>query len=121
PRALVFATVAFVTVLIIACPCAMGLATPTAVMVGTGGAAERGILFRNAESLETARSIGVVVLDKTGTVTEGRPALVGGAVHGDDGALVEIGRDRSSGPVAALLQLAGSAERGSEHPLAAAV
>lgn len=120
----VFATVSFVTVLIIACPCALGLATPTAVMVGTGGAAERGILFRNAESLETARDIGVVVLDKTGTITEGRPALVGGAVlaSGDgSAAVVEIGRDRSAGSVAEVLQLAGSAERDSEHPLGAAI
>ncbi|HEU5209286.1 MAG TPA: copper-translocating P-type ATPase, partial [Longimicrobiales bacterium] len=120
----VFATVSFVTVLIIACPCALGLATPTAVMVGTGGAAERGILFRNAESLETARDIGVVVLDKTGTITEGRPALVGGAVlpsDPDDGTLVEIGRNRSVAPVGELLRLAGSAERGSEHPLGAAI
>jgi len=117
---LVFATVSFVTVLIIACPCALGLATPTAVMVGTGGAAERGILFRNAESLETARDVGVVVLDKTGTVTEGRPALVGGAVV-DDRDFIEIGRDRSAGPVAEVLRLAASAERGSEHPLGAAI
>jgi len=116
----VFATVSFVTVLIIACPCALGLATPTAVMVGTGGAAERGILFRNAESLETARDIGVVVLDKTGTITEGRPALVGGAVL-DDQDLIEIGRDRRSGAVAEVLRLAASAERGSEHPLGAAI
>lgn len=116
----VFATVSFVTVLIIACPCALGLATPTAVMVGTGGAAERGILFRNAESLETARDVGVVVLDKTGTITEGRPALVGGAVvNGRD--LIDIGRDRSAGPVAEALRLAASAERGSEHPLGAAI
>ncbi len=116
----VFATVSFVTVLIIACPCALGLATPTAVMVGTGGAAERGILFRNAESLETARDVGVVVLDKTGTVTEGRPALVGGAVVNDRD-FIEIGRDRSAGPVAEVLRLAASAERGSEHPLGAAI
>lgn len=117
----VFATVSFVTVLIIACPCALGLATPTAVMVGTGGAAERGILFRNAESLETARDIGVVVLDKTGTITEGRPALVGGMAVSADGALVEIGRDRTSAPIADLLRVAGSAERASEHPLGAAI
>ncbi|MHB1168393.1 MAG: heavy metal translocating P-type ATPase [Longimicrobiales bacterium] len=117
----VFATVSFVTVLIIACPCALGLATPTAVMVGTGGAAERGILFRNAESLETARDIGVVVLDKTGTITEGRPALVGGMAVSADGALIEIGRDRTPASIADLLRLAGSAERASEHPLGAAI
>jgi Cu+-exporting ATPase len=122
----VFATVAFVTVLIIACPCAMGLATPTAVMVGTGAAAERGILFRNAESLETARDIGVVMLDKTGTVTVGRPALVGGAVLDDDGAVAAFqARNTTDGerPRAFddVLRLAASAERGSEHPLAAAV
>src|SRR5690606_33777479 len=103
------------------CPCALGLATPTAVMVGTGGAAERGILFRNAESLETARDIGVVVLDKTGTITEGRPALVGGVAIGRDGAPVEIGRDRTADPIAEMLRLAGSAERASEHPLGAAI
>jgi P-type Cu+ transporter len=99
----IFALVSFVTVLIIACPCAMGLATPTAVMVGTGAAAERGVLFRGGESLEGARDIGVVVLDKTGTVTEGRPVLVG--VHGGDD----------------VLRLAASVERVSEHPLAAAI
>jgi P-type Cu+ transporter len=105
-----YALVSFVTVLIIACPCALGLATPTAVMVGTGAGAERGVLFRGGESLEIARDIGVVVLDKTGTITEGRPALV--AIHaanerdaGDDG----------------LLQLAASVERVSEHPLGAAI
>ncbi len=117
----VFAMVAFVTVLIIACPCAMGLATPTAVMVGTGGAAERGILFRNAESLESARSVRVVVLDKTGTLTEGKPALVGGVVLGADGVREEFGRARTGAVVGELLQLAASAERGSEHPLASAI
>ncbi|MGH7444965.1 MAG: heavy metal translocating P-type ATPase [Longimicrobiales bacterium] len=117
----VFAIVAFVTVLIIACPCAMGLATPTAVMVGTGSAAERGILFRNAESLETARSVRVVVLDKTGTVTAGRPALVGSAAVRADGTVEESGSNVRTGPSAELLQLGASAERDSEHPLAAAV
>jgi P-type Cu+ transporter len=105
----IFALVSFVTVLIIACPCALGLATPTAVMVGTGAGAERGVLFRGGESLELARDIGVVVLDKTGTVTEGRPRLVdvrmaGGAAAPD-----------------AVLRLVGSVERVSEHPLGAAI
>jgi Cu+-exporting ATPase len=106
--ALAYALVAFVTVLIIACPCAMGLATPTAVMVGTGAAAERGILFRSGASLEAARDIGVVVFDKTGTLTAGKPAVVAiAAAHGvaDD----------------AVLRYAASVERVSEHPLGAAI
>jgi P-type Cu+ transporter len=109
PR-LMFALVSFVTVLIIACPCALGLATPTAVMVGTGAGAERGVLFRGGDALEMARDIGVVVLDKTGTVTEGRPSLVavltvaGSAVDEDE-----------------LVAWAASVERGSEHPLGEAV
>jgi P-type Cu+ transporter len=107
PRA-IFALVSFVTVLIIACPCAMGLATPTAVMVGTGAAAERGVLFRGGAALEMAREIGVVVLDKTGTVTEGRPALVG-VVEAESGSGDEV------------LRLAASVERVSEHPLGAAI
>jgi P-type Cu+ transporter len=103
PRFL-FALVSFVTVLIIACACALGLATPTAVMVGTGAAAERGVLFRGGQSLELAREIGVVVLDKTGTVTEGRPSMA--AVHGvDDG----------------VLRLVAAVGRVPEHPLGAAI
>jgi P-type Cu+ transporter len=112
----VFAMVSFVTVLIIACPCALGLATPTAVMVGTGAAAEAGVLFRGGDALEIARDIRIVVLDKTGTVTEGRPALVGvqtaGSRASDDGTVV----DESE-----LLILAASVERVSEHPLGAAI
>ncbi|HEX6307378.1 MAG TPA: copper-translocating P-type ATPase [Longimicrobiales bacterium] len=104
-----FALVSFVTVLIIACPCALGLATPTAVMVGTGAAAERGVLFRGGDALEIARDIRVVVLDKTGTVTEGRPALVG------------IRRTPGSRADEELLRLAASVERASEHPLGAAI
>ncbi len=108
--ALTYALLNAVTVLIIACPCALGLATPTAIMVGMGLGARHGVLIRNAEALERARRIDTVVFDKTGTVTEGKPAVVG----------VEV---VAGGPAAAdeLLRLVASAERGSEHPLAAAV
>ncbi len=113
--AFVFALVSFVTVLIIACPCAMGLATPTAVMVGTGAGAERGVLIKGGEALETAHRVTTVVLDKTGTITEGRPTVT-------DIVLAETetradGRDRE----AELLHLVGSLERASEHPLGEAV
>ena len=74
-RALVYATVAFVTVLIIACPCALGLATPTAILVGTGRAAEYGILIRSGEALERLANAKTVLLDKTGTITEGSPTV----------------------------------------------
>ena len=108
--ALTFGILNAVAVLIVACPCALGLATPTAIMVGTGRAAQRGILIRDAEALQRARSIDVVILDKTGTITEGRPDVVSVALL--EGA-----------PVAAdeLIRLVASAERGSEHPYAAAV
>ncbi len=96
------------TVLIIACPCALGLATPIAIMVGVGKAAENGILIRNGEALQRAGSLDTVVLDKTGTVTEGRPALT--AVEPAPG-FDEAG----------LLHLAAAIEQGSEHPLAEAV
>ncbi len=98
-----------VAVLIIACPCALGLATPTSIMVGTGKGAENGILFRNAEALERLGAVGVVVLDKTGTITEGRPRVTD--VH-----LVSESLDE-----AALLRTVAAAELGSEHPLAAAI
>ena len=107
PR-LTLALTAFISVLVVACPCAMGLATPTAVMVGTGRGAEAGILFRNAAALETAGRIDTVVFDKTGTLTLGRPTV--------DRAVAAAGFD-----AAALLDLAASAERGSEHPLARAI
>ncbi|HWQ27960.1 MAG TPA: heavy metal translocating P-type ATPase [Dehalococcoidia bacterium] len=106
--ALTFATLNAVAVLIIACPCALGLATPTAIMVGTGKGAENGVLIRGGEALETAHRITTVVLDKTGTITEGRPSVtdvqpLNGATEAD------------------LLRLAASAERGSEHPLGEAI
>jgi Cu+-exporting ATPase len=100
-----------VAVLVIACPCALGLATPTAVMAGTGRAARRGILFRNSEALERSRDIGVVVLDKTGTITRGRPEVVA----------VDVGDGAEAWPPAEALRLAASAERLSEHPVAEAV
>ena len=102
------ALVNFVSVLIIACPCAMGLATPTAVLVGTGRGAELGILIRNGEVLETAQSIDTVVLDKTGTITRGAPEVTE--------VLPLNGYSTQD-----LLRLAAAAERYSEHPLAAAV
>jgi len=102
------AMVAAVAVLIIACPCALGLATPLSVMVATGKGAEQGILIRSAEALETAHKLNSIVLDKTGTITRGQPAITDVLTEGD------IKEDE-------LLRLAASAERPSEHPLAAAV
>ena len=98
-----------VAVLIIACPCALGLATPTSIMVGTGKGAENGVLFRNAEALERLHKVGAVVLDKTGTLTEGRPRVTD--VVRADGAPAET----------ELLALAAAAEAGSEHPLGEAI
>ncbi len=99
---------AAIAVIIIACPCALGLATPTAIMVGTGKAAENGILIRGGEALEQARRIDTIILDKTGTLTRGKPAvtriLTAGGFSEDE-----------------LLRLAGAAEAGSEHPLGAAI
>ena len=103
-----YALVATMTVLIIACPCALGLATPISIMVGVGKAAEFGILIRNGEALQQASRLTTVVLDKTGTVTEGRPAVVA--------LLPAAGMSEAE-----LLQLAASVEAGSEHPLAQAV
>jgi Cu+-exporting ATPase len=96
-----------VAVLVIACPCALGLATPTAIMAGTGVAARHGILIKDAEALETAHRTRVVALDKTGTLTEGKPAVT-------EVIAVEGGRDE-------VLRLAAAVQRGSEHPLAKAV
>jgi len=108
--ALTFGILNAVAVLIVACPCALGLATPTAIMVGTGRAAQHGILIRDAEALQLARNIDTVVLDKTGTITEGRPDVV--SVWLLDGAPVTPD---------GLIRLVASAERGSEHPYASAI
>jgi Cu+-exporting ATPase len=100
--------VAAVAVLVVACPCALGLATPTAIMVGTGMGAERGILIRNADILQRTKSLNAIVLDKTGTLTEGRPQVT---------EVVTLGSlDRAN-----LLALAAAAEAGSEHPLSRAI
>lgn len=99
--------IAAVSVLVIACPCALGLATPTALMVGTGAAARAGILIRDVEALERAHRLDTVVLDKTGTLTEGKPAVTDIVTHGVSERM--------------LLEFAAAAQQGSEHPLARAV
>jgi len=106
--ALTFAFLNFVAVLVIACPCALGLATPTAIMVGTGKGAEHGILIRNGEALERAHQINTVLLDKTGTLTRGEPVVT------DIISVHSFSREE-------VLQLAASAEHNSEHPLGEAV
>lgn len=98
------ALINMVAVLVIACPCAMGLATPTAIMVGSGKGAEAGILFRNSEALERAGNVSVVILDKTGTITKGQPAVTDIVVN-------------SKWKEDELLRFAASVEKGSEHPL----
>jgi Cu+-exporting ATPase len=103
-----YALVAAVSVLIIACPCALGLATPISIMVGVGRGAQAGVLIKNAESLERLEKIDTLIVDKTGTLTEGRPAVT--AIHAAPGF-----------DEAELLSLAASLERGSEHPLADAI
>ena len=107
PR-MAYAIVNAVAVLIIACPCALGLATPMSIMVATGKGAQAGVLFRNAEAIEVLREIDTLVVDKTGTLTEGKPKLV--SVE----SMAEFDQNT-------VLQLAASLERGSEHPLAAAI
>ncbi|MDR1619084.1 MAG: heavy metal translocating P-type ATPase [Clostridiales bacterium] len=103
-----FSLTIFISVLVIACPCALGLATPTAIMVGTGKGAENGILIKGGEALETAHKINTIVFDKTGTITEGKPAVT------DVLTVQAMGADT-------LLQLTASAEKGSEHPLGQAI
>jgi Cu+-exporting ATPase len=107
PR-LAYAIIAAVSVLIIACPCALGLATPMSIMVATGKGATVGVLFKDAESIEILRKVDTLVVDKTGTLTEGKPKLT-------DAVALESIDERS------LLKLAASLEKGSEHPLAAAI
>lgn len=104
------AMIRMVAVLVIACPCALGLATPTAIMAGTGKGAEKGILFKNSEALETATKLDTIVLDKTGTITMGKPVVVDVVVSD---ALIK--------DEAELLRLGASVERGSEHPLGKAI
>ncbi len=100
--------------LVISCPCALGLATPVAIMVGTGKGAEMGILFKSAEALENLRNVGTVVLDKTGTVTRGKPAVTDVVVAKRADGSPAMGKK-------ALLKLAAALERQSEHPLAEAI
>jgi Cu+-exporting ATPase len=104
------AMIRLVAVLVIACPCALGLATPTAIMAGTGKGAERGVLFKNSEALELASKLDTVVLDKTGTITVGKPAVVD-----------MVCLDGNFANENEFLRLAASAERGSEHPLGRAI
>jgi len=103
-----FALVASVAVLVIACPCALGLATPTAIMVGTGKGAKKGILIKGGEALETAHKVNAVVLDKTGTITKGKPEVTD---------IISIGNKSKRD----LLMIGASIEKGSEHPLAEAI
>lgn len=105
--ALTFAILVFVAVLIIACPCALGLATPTAIIVSVGKGAEQGVLVKQASALESSYKVDTVVLDKTGTLTTGKPMVTG---------LAPVGADEDE-----LLAMAASVERGSEHPLAEAI
>ncbi len=102
-----FSITIFIAVLVIACPCALGLATPTAIMVGTGKGAENGVLIKGGEALETAHTINTIVFDKTGTITEGKPVVTDIVTSGI--------------PADELLAIAASAEKGSEHPLGEAI
>jgi P-type Cu+ transporter len=107
PR-MIYSTVNAIAVLIIACPCALGLATPMSIMVATGKGAQAGVLFKNAEAIEMFRGVNTLVVDKTGTLTEGKPRLVNVLATGEVGEME-------------LLKLAASLERSSEHPLATAI
>ena len=110
-----FALTIFISVLVIACPCALGLATPTAIMVATGKGAENGILIKGGEALETAHKIQTIVFDKTGTITEGKPEVT------DIVGKREEGKVKNEEDVNFLLQAVAAAEKGSEHPLGQAI
>lgn len=107
-QSITFSLTIFISVLVIACPCALGLATPTAIMVGTGKGAENGVLIKSGIALETAYKINTIVFDKTGTITEGKPVVTD---------IVQLGSYSKE----YLLQIAASAEKGSEHPLGDAI
>jgi Cu+-exporting ATPase len=109
---LTLAIISMVSVLVIACPCALGLATPTALMVGSGKGAENGILIRSGEAIQTFKDVHIVIFDKTGTITKGKPELTD---------LVGYGQWNGDGGQDELLRLAGSVEKGSEHPLGRAI
>ena len=111
------ALINMVAVLVIACPCAMGLATPTAVMVGSGKGAEMGVLFRTSEALERAGKVSIVVLDKTGTITKGQPAVTDIVTNPQLSRSIPVGQITNY----ELLRLAASVEKGSEHPLGEAI
>jgi len=108
-QSLAFSLMVFVAVLIIACPCALGLATPTAVMMGTGLAAKKGILIKNSKALEIARNVNIIIFDKTGTLTKGEPSVTD---------IIKIKKDINEN---SILQIAASIEKNSEHPLAQAI
>jgi P-type Cu+ transporter len=114
------AMIRMVAVLVIACPCALGLATPTAIMVGTGKGAEKGILFKNSEALETTHAVSIVVLDKTGTITIGQPIVTRVIPSTSEDLFRDLQAD-SLTPDNIVLRLAASAEKGSEHPLGEAI
>jgi Cu+-exporting ATPase len=107
-ESLIFSLTIFIAILVIACPCALGLATPTAIMVGTGKGAEYGILIKGGEALETTHKINTIVFDKTGTITEGKPVVTD--------VITANGEEKNH-----IIQIAASAEKGSEHPLADAI
>ena len=126
-----FAMSTAIAVLVISCPCALGLATPVAIMVGTGKGAENGILIKSGDALETAHQIDTVVLDKTGTITQGKPVVTdilymtatNNETSGDTQLHMATVTERKKldNPAVALLKIAGSLEKGSEHPLAEAI